>query len=51
MKQGKLTSEQLKKHILDHITPGNDETVLGAGIGEDCCAVDMAICAWYLPTP
>ncbi len=40
MKQGKLTSAQLKKHVLDQIVPGNAETVLGAGIGEDCCAVD-----------
>jgi len=41
MKQGKLTNQELSSHILSRITPNNPETVLGAGVGEDCCAIRM----------
>ncbi|MEA5002726.1 MAG: AIR synthase family protein [Christensenella sp.] len=41
MKQGKLTNDQLQKFIIDKITPKNAETVVGAGVGEDCCAVRL----------
>ncbi len=42
MRQGKLTNEQLQKIIIDKITPKNAETVVGAGVGEDCCAVRLS---------
>lgn len=41
MKQGKLTNVQLNESILSKLKPMNEETVLGAGVGEDCCAVDL----------
>ncbi len=41
MKQGKLTNIQLNESILSKLRPRNAETVLGAGVGEDCCAVDL----------
>lgn len=41
MKQGKLTNEKLQEFIIDQITPRNAETVVGAGVGEDCCAVRL----------
>ncbi len=41
MKQGKLTNIQLNESILSKLKPMNEETVLGAGVGEDCCAVDL----------
>lgn len=41
MKQGKLTNQELNKHILSRIAPKNPETVVGAGVGEDCCAIDF----------
>ncbi len=41
MKQGKLSNLQLNELILSKLTPHNDETLLGAGVGEDCCAVDL----------
>lgn len=41
MKQGKLTNDQLKRIIIDKIAPKNAETVLGAGVGEDCCAIKV----------
>ena len=39
MRQGKLTSAKLRELIIDQIQPHNEETVVGAGVGEDCCAV------------
>lgn len=39
MRQGKLTNEKLKELVIDKIEPRNAETVVGAGVGEDCCAV------------
>ncbi len=39
MKQGKLTNAKLKELVIDKIVPQNAETVVGAGVGEDCCAV------------
>lgn len=41
MKQGKLSNQELTSHILSRITPSNPETVVGAGVGEDCCAIRM----------
>ncbi|MEA4852794.1 MAG: AIR synthase family protein [Christensenella sp.] len=41
MKQGKLTNAQLKRLVIDQIVPQNAETVLGAGVGEDCCAIKI----------
>ncbi len=40
MKQGKLTNRQLEECVLSRISPQNAETVVGAGIGEDCCAIN-----------
>ncbi len=40
MKQGKLKNSDLKEMVLNKLLPQNSETVLGAAIGEDCCAVD-----------
>ena len=39
MKQGKLTNAKLQELVINKITPKNSETVVGAGVGEDCCAV------------
>lgn len=41
MKQGKLTNAKLKELVINKIQPHNKETVVGAGVGEDCCAVDI----------
>lgn len=40
MRQGKLTNTQLQKTILEKLPVNNSETIVGAGIGEDCCAID-----------
>ncbi len=40
MKQGKLTNTQLKEYVLNKIRPHNAETIVGAAVGEDCCAID-----------
>lgn len=39
MKQGKLTNAKLQELVINKIMPKNSETVVGAGVGEDCCAV------------
>lgn len=39
MRQGKLTNAKLRELVIDKIKPRNIETVVGAGVGEDCCAV------------
>lgn len=39
MRQGKLTNAKLRELVIDNIEPRNAETVVGAGVGEDCCAV------------
>lgn len=39
MRQGKLTNAKLRELVIDKIEPQNEETVVGAGVGEDCCAV------------
>lgn len=39
MRQGKLTNAILQELVIDKIEPRNRETVVGAGVGEDCCAV------------
>ncbi|MEG2202268.1 MAG: AIR synthase family protein [Christensenellaceae bacterium] len=41
LKQGKLTNTQLEELVLNKIINKNEETVVGAGIGEDCCAVKI----------
>ena len=38
MRQGKLTNAKLRELVIDKIEPQNEETVVGAGVGEDCCA-------------
>ncbi|MEG2624730.1 MAG: AIR synthase family protein [Christensenella sp.] len=46
MRQGKLTNAKLKELVIDKLGPYNAETVVGAGVGEDCCAVmigDMCV--------
>ncbi|WP_066683812.1 AIR synthase family protein [Christensenella intestinihominis] len=39
MRQGKLTNAKLRELVIDRLEPRNEETVVGAGVGEDCCAV------------
>lgn len=39
MRQGKLTNAKLNELVISKIEPRNAETVVGAGVGEDCCAV------------
>lgn len=39
MRQGKLTNTKLNELVIDKLEPKNAETVVGAGVGEDCCAV------------
>jgi hydrogenase expression/formation protein HypE len=41
MKTGKISNELLKKIVFDRIRTKRNEVVLGPGIGEDCCAVDL----------
>ncbi len=41
MKIGKLTNEELKQFVLNKIQPKNKETIIGAGVGEDCCALKI----------
>lgn len=39
MDKGKLSSEDLKRTILDRLTTKRPEIIMGASTGEDCCAV------------
>ena len=41
MKPGKISNELLKKTVLGRIKTKRQEVVLGPGIGEDCCAVNL----------
>lgn len=41
MKQGKLTNQDLNRLVLDRLGRQRPEVVLGAGIGEDCAALDL----------
>ncbi len=41
MKQGKLSNAKLSEVVFSKIVPQNADTVVGAGVGEDCCAVRL----------
>ncbi|MGI6153839.1 MAG: AIR synthase family protein [Christensenellaceae bacterium] len=39
MKQGKFTNTELENLIFKRLTLQNPDTIVGAGVGEDCCAI------------
>jgi len=41
MEIGKVPNDVLKRIILDRLSPVRSETIVGPGIGEDCCVVDF----------